>query len=112
MRTIPALSGAAIRAFSRHLAEQLANTDLAALQAQPGRVFFPKRIHELGIGEGETPDGLSMNYLTLAAQLNRQAQSRKSGSDLLALLLRAVEMEITRARLAEGRLLQALDRFG
>jgi hypothetical protein len=83
MKTAPGLSVAAIRALARHLAERLDDTGGGVGRAQPGRRFFPKRTHELSPVDGDAPDGLSANYVALAARLN--GRSALPGTpDLLA----------------------------
>jgi hypothetical protein len=106
MKTALALSAVAIRAFSRDLAERIG---AVSVQAQPGRMFFPKRIHEVGPAEGDVPDGLAADYITLAGRLNGR-KSQVGAPDLLAVFLHAVEGEITRARATEARLLEAMGR--
>jgi len=108
MKTTPGLSVAAIRALSRVLADQLNDADASVLRSQPGRLFFPKHIHELSQLEGNAPDGLGADYLALAARLNRRA-SPGGTPDLLAVLLHTVEAEITRARIVEAHLIEAMD---
>ena len=109
MKTAPGLSVAAIRALAQHVAERLNDTGGSILQTQPGRLFFPKRIHELAAGEGDVPDGLSADYVALAARLNSRTPPL-GAPDLLAVLLRTVEAEITRARITEACLIGAMVR--
>lgn len=108
MKVAPGLSAAAIRALARDLADRLNVAHPDILNTQPGRLFFPKRTHELSPVDGEAPDGLSPAYVELAARLNRPDVSDGT-PDLLGVLLRAVEAEITRARIVEGRLIEAMD---
>ena len=109
MKIAHGLSATAIRALSRHLAERAGDADGSVLQRQPGRLFFPKRTHELSRVEGDAPDGLSTDYLALAARLNRRTTVTGT-ADLLAVLLHTVEAEITRARLTEAYLIEAMER--
>ena len=109
MKIAPGLSAAAIRALSRHLAERLDDAGGSVRATQPGRLFFPKRIHELSPVDGDAPDGLSAGYLALAARLNGAATPAGT-QDLLAVLLRTVEAQITRARITEGCLIEAMER--
>lgn len=109
MKIAPGLSATAIRALSRHLAERLNDVDGSVRQAQPGRLFFPKRIHELRPAEGDAPDGLSTDYMELAGRLN-SGMTVAGNPDLLAVLLQTVEAEITRARITEARLIEAMER--
>jgi hypothetical protein len=109
MKIAPGLSATAIRALSRHLAERLDDADDGVRQTQPGRLFFPKRTHELTPVEGDAPDGLSADYIALAARLNGRTTTQRD-PDLLAVLLRTVEAEITRARVTEARLIEAMER--
>jgi hypothetical protein len=111
MKIAPGLSVAAIRALARHLAERLDDAEGSAHRARSGRLFFPKRTHELSPVEGEAPDGLSADYMALAGRLN--SRTMPSGTpDLLAVLLRTVEAEITLARIIEARLIEAMGRSG
>ena len=109
MKIAPTLSAAAIRALSRELASRLNNAEAGVLQAHPGRLFFPKRTHELSLVDGDAPDGLSADYLALAARLNNSS-GRVDIPDVLAVFRRTVEAEITRARIVEARLIEAMDR--
>jgi hypothetical protein len=111
MKTAPGLSVAAIRALSRHLAEQLDDADGSVRRAQSRRLFFPKRTHELSPVEGDAPDGLSADYVALAGRLNNRTTPAGT-PDLLAVLLLTVEAEITRARIIEARLIEAMGRGG
>ena len=79
------------------------------LQTQPGRLFFPKRTHELSAGESDAPDGRGAEYVAPVARLNSRAMPI-GAPDLLAMLLRTMEAEITRARVTEARLIKALGR--
>ena len=108
MKITPGLSVAAIRALSRVLAEQLNDADGNVLRLQPGRLFFPKHLHELSHLEGNAPDGISADYVALAARCNSRA-SPGGMPDLLAVLLHTVQAEITRARIVEARLIEAMD---
>jgi hypothetical protein len=108
MKITPGLSPAAIRALSRILAERLNDADRNVLRSQPGRLFFPKHLHELSHLEGNAPDGFSADYVALAARCNSRA-SPGGTPDLLAVLLRTVEAAITRARIVEARLIEAMD---
>jgi hypothetical protein len=109
MKTAPGLSVAAIRALARHLAERLDDTGEGVGRAQPGRRFFPKRTHELSPVDGDAPDGLGASYMALAARLNSH-MAPGGTQDLLAVLLHTVEAEITRARILEARLIDAMER--
>jgi hypothetical protein len=109
MKIAAALSASGIRALSRELVGRLNDAGGSILQAQPGRLFFPKHTHELSAVEGDAPGGLSADYMVLAARLNSRT-TRVDVPDLLAVLLRAVEAEITRARIVEARLIEALER--
>jgi hypothetical protein len=109
MKTAPGLSATAIRALAHELATRLSEAHERTLRSQPGRIFFPKRIHELNLVDGEAPDGLSPDYLALAARLNG-AMVPTGRQDLVDVFLHTVEVEITRARLLEARLIEALER--
>jgi hypothetical protein len=109
MKTAPGLSAAAIRAVARELSHRLNDRYEGALRAQPGRVLFPKRMHQLSSVDGEAPDGLSIDYVALALQLNNAAKPAGT-QDLLDVLLRAVQAKIGCARLLEARLIEAMDR--
>lgn len=109
MKTAPGLSVAAIRALARELAERLSDAGGSVLQTQPGRLFFPKRTHELTPADGDTPDGLGADYVALAARLNSRTTPLGT-PDLLAVLLCTVETEITRARITEAYLIEAMGR--
>jgi hypothetical protein len=108
MKVNPNLSAMAIRALAWELADRLNGAPADILRTQPGRLLFPKRTHELGPTDGDAPDGLGANYMELAARLNR-CEKLSGTPDLLAVLLRTVEAEITRARLVEARLIEAME---
>ena len=108
MKIVSGFSATAIRALSRHLAERLDDADRNVLRRQPGRLFFPKRTHELSRVEGDAPDGLSADYLALATYLNRRTTVTGT-PDLLEVLLRTVGAEITRARITEACLVEAME---
>ena len=109
MKHPPALSLMAIRALSQDLVSRVSAISGDKSWKQPGRKFFPKYTHELGVADGESPSGLSVDYIISAARLNGRVVHIATG-DLLTVLMRAVEFEITRARILEARLIETMDR--
>ena len=76
------------------------------LVAQPGRLLFPKRIHELGSIEPDAPDGLSLDHIRLAVARNAAAEEGEGSA--VAALADHVTREIGEAVLLERRILARL----
>ena len=55
--------------ISRELSEQYSE-DVAT---QPGRLLFPKHVHELDSGQQDAPDSLDIEYIRLAVARNETA---------------------------------------
>ena len=71
-------------------------------------LVFPKRIYELSFHEDQVPSGLSVAYVALAAELNRQEAENDPSGDPMTLLLRLLETEVARAMTNERRITQYL----
>ena len=69
---------------------------------------FPKRIYELSFHEEQVPSGLSVAYVALAAELNRQEAESDQSDDPVKILMRLIEAEVSVAMTNERRLTQFL----
>ena len=87
---------------------QYVRNNLSPATTVPRLAVFPKRVYELSFHEDQTPSGLSVAYVTLAAELNRQEASNTSSGDPMILLMRLLEAEVASAATNERRIIQYL----
>ncbi len=101
-----------LRQFSAIVTQELAERYAAELAAQPGRLFFPKNVHELGDLEPEAPDGLSIAYVRMAIAKNKTLIAGGAAAaevdSAVTMLGFHVAQQISRAVLLERRLLERL----
>ena len=97
-----------LRQFAAVIAQELAERYAAELAAQPGRLFFPKNVHELGDLEPEAPDGLSMAYVRIAIAKNKALAAAAEVDSAVTMLAFHVTQQISRAVVLERRLLERL----
>ena len=97
-----------LRQFAAVVAKELAEQYSAELAVQPGRLFFPKRVHELDEREGEAPDGLSLAYIRLAAAKNGARAATAEIDGAVNMLAFHISRQICRAAVLERRLLEKL----
>ena len=74
----------------------------------PRLAVFPKRVYELSFHEDQVPSGLSVAYVALAAELNRQEAANAPSEDPMVLLMRLLEAEVALAATNERRIIQYL----
>lgn len=70
--------------------------------------LLPKRVHELGPREGVTPDGLSPEYVRLAAELNAASVVVPTASAELERLLGSMEQVVAMSTVHERALVRLL----
>jgi len=97
-----------LRQFAAIVAQELVERYAAELAAQPGRLFFPKNVHELGDLEPEAPDGLSTAYVRMAIAKNKTVATAADVDSAVTMLAFHVATQISRAVLLERRLLERL----
>lgn len=73
-------------------------------------VLFPKRVHEMGLHEGQAPDGLSAAYARLASDLNAAATTDQTGPASAEHLLRSIEHVVATATTHERALVALLQK--
>ena len=78
--------------------------------------LLSKLVYELDEPRQPVPDGLSLRYLALAADMRRVAERRDGpafrGDDQVAFGERAIQDEIAKAQQLERRLLDRISRIG
>jgi hypothetical protein len=74
----------------------------------PRLAVFPKRVYELSFHEEQVPSGLSVAYVALAAELNRQEAANAASDDPMIVLMRLLEAEVALAATNERRIIQYL----
>ncbi len=87
---------------------QYVRTHFNAERTVPRLEVFPKRVYELSFHEDQVPSGLSVAYVTLAAELNRQEAANAPSDDPMILLMRLLEAEVALAATNERRIIQYL----
>src|SRR5437764_9748701 len=97
-----------LRQFAAIVARELAEHHAEDAAAQPGRLFFPKRVHQLAGREPDAPDGLSLEYLRLAVTRNTASGGNAAADTAVAALAARVSHEIGRAAVLERQLLDRL----
>jgi hypothetical protein len=97
-----------LRQFAAVICKELDDRYSAEVEAQPGRLLFPKRVHDLGSLEPATPDGLSLAYIRLAAAKNEVAWNDTKVEGAVPTLAFHVSQQIGRAALLERRLVEKL----
>jgi hypothetical protein len=100
-----------LRQISAVVAKELTAHYPVETGAQPGRIFFPKHVHELGPLEGEAPNGLSIEYVRLALAKNRRLSNSLSVDAPVTTLAVHVSEQIGQAVLLERRLLERLQQL-
>jgi hypothetical protein len=97
------------RALLELLADLLDRRLRDAAPAPARLTLFPKRVHELGPGDGPAPDGLSPDYVRLAAALNAGAPA-PAGEAAGTRVLTAIEQVVATAAVHERALVALLQR--
>jgi hypothetical protein len=87
---------------------QYIRSNLSNETTVPRLAVFPKRVYELSFHEDQTPSGLSVAYVTMAAELNRQEAANDLSDDPMILLMRLLEAEVAMAATNERRIIQYL----
>ena len=101
-------AGFAVLESLQRFVSQYVRNNLSAETTVPRLAVFPKRVYELSFHEDQTPSGLSVAYVTLAAELNRQEAANAPSDDPMNLLMRLLEAEVALAATNERRIIQYL----
>ena len=103
-----------LRALGEELLCHLSGEERAQLGRDPGLLFFPKMIVELGSSESNVPAGASADYISLAVQKLMekidQGKTKRFGSGFLSLLGSEIQRELAEARILEQDLLNLVAR--
>ena len=97
-----------LRQFAAVIARELAEQYAEEVEAQPGRLFFPKHVHELSGLEPEAPDGLSLEHIRIAVARNEAAWQDATVDTAVTTLAVHVSRQIGRAALLERQILEKL----
>jgi len=98
-----------LRQFSAVIAREIGEKYSREVEAQPGRLFFPKRVHELRDLEPDSPDGLSLEFIRLAVAKNEAASREATVDTAVATLAVNIVRQIGRAALLERQILAKLE---
>jgi hypothetical protein len=101
-----------LRQVSAVIAKELAGPHAAEMAAQPGRILFPKRVHDLGGLEPDAPDSLDVAFVRMAAGRNAAALKEVPVDTAVATLATHVTDEIGRAVLLERSIVELLKALG
>lgn len=97
-----------LRQFAAVLCKELDSQYFEEVASQPGRLFFPKRVHELESPELEAPDGLSVEYIRLAVAKNEAMWRGTTVDSAVTTLAAHISQQIGRAMLLERHLVERL----
>jgi hypothetical protein len=97
-----------LRQFAAVICKELDGQYFDEVRLQPGRLFFPKRVHELASLEGEAPNGLTLEYIRLAVAKNEAVWKGTPVDTAVTTLAAQVSQQICRAALIERQLIERL----
>jgi hypothetical protein len=97
-----------LRQFAAVIARELGEKYADEVEAQPGRLLFPKHVHELTSLEPDAPDGLSREHIELAVARNEAARREATVDTAVETLAVHVSQQIGRAALLERQILEKL----
>ena len=97
-----------LRQFAAIVCRELASDHAEEVGTQPGRLFFPKRVHDLGDRGIEAPDGLSIEYVRLAVVRNEAVWKDAAVDSGVATLATHISQQIGQSVLLERRIVERL----
>jgi len=97
-----------LRQFAAVSDKELDSQYCGKVESQPGRLFFPKHVHELESVEPDAPDGLSVDYLRIAVARNESVWKGRIVDSAVTTLAAHISQQISRAVLLERHLVERL----
>lgn len=98
-----------LRQFAAVISKELGNGYFEEVASQPGRLFFPKHVHQLESAEPETPDGVSLDYIRLAVAKNEAVWKETTVDTAVVILASHISYEIGWAALLERHIAERLN---